>query len=355
MSVIQVENVSKQFAGGVTALDRLSLEIFDREILTIVGPSGCGKSTLLRLIAGLDVPSSGHIRIDGQSMENVPARDRNVAMVFQSYALYPHMTCYENLALNLRLRKLAAVEIEKRVREIAAMLQITDLLGKKPRELSGGQRQRVAVGRALIRRPRAFLLDEPLSNLDPLLRERVRHEFKELFRKVQAPVIYVTHDQTEAMTLADRIVLLDQGRIQQVGTPDELYQTPANRFVASFIGTPSMNFFEAKLSNGTFSLAGVQYETELSESGRVTIGVRPEAIQIGHGVTGRVSWVETLGANFLVGVKVDETILAALLRKRPATEMIDLAIDRTQIHVFDIDSGKNLRVHPSECPADREP
>jgi ABC-type sugar transport system ATPase subunit len=355
MSVIQVENVSKQFAGGVTALDRLSLEIFDREILTIVGPSGCGKSTLLRLIAGLDVPSSGHIRIDGQSMENVPARDRNVAMVFQSYALYPHMTCYENLALNLRLRKLAAVEIEKRVREIAAMLQITDLLGKKPRELSGGQRQRVAVGRALIRRPRAFLLDEPLSNLDPLLRERVRHEFKELFRKVQAPVIYVTHDQTEAMTLADRIVLLDQGRVQQVGTPDELYQTPANRFVASFIGTPSMNFFEAKLSNGTFSLAGVQYETELSESGRVTIGVRPEAIQIGHGVTGRVSWVETLGANFLVGVKVDETILAALLRKRPATEMIDLAIDRTQIHVFDIDSGKNLRVHPSECPADREP
>jgi ABC-type sugar transport system ATPase subunit len=355
MSVIQVENVSKQFAGGVTALDRLSLEIFDREILTIVGPSGCGKSTLLRLIAGLDVPSSGHIRIDGQSMENVPARDRNVAMVFQSYALYPHMTCYENLALNLRLRKLAAAEIEKRVREIAAMLQITDLLGKKPRELSGGQRQRVAVGRALIRRPRAFLLDEPLSNLDPLLRERVRHEFKELFRKVQAPVIYVTHDQTEAMTLADRIVLLDQGRVQQVGTPDELYQTPANRFVASFIGTPSMNFFEAKLSNGTFSLAGVQYETELSESGRVTIGVRPEAIQIGHGVTGRVSWVETLGANFLVGVKVDETILAALLRKRPVTEMIDLAIDHTQIHVFDIDSGKNLRVHPSECPADREP
>jgi multiple sugar transport system ATP-binding protein len=355
MSVIQLENVSKQFAGGVTALDRFSLEIRDREILTIVGPSGCGKSTLLRLIAGLDVPSSGHIRIDGQPMETVPARDRNVAMVFQSYALYPHMTCYENLALNLRLRKLDAKEIERRVHEIAAMLRITDLLRKKPRELSGGQRQRVAVGRALIRRPRAFLLDEPLSNLDPLLRERVRHEFKELFRKVQVPVIYVTHDQTEAMTLADRIVLLDQGRLQQVGTPEELYQTPGNRFVASFIGTPSMNFFETSLNNGTFLLAGVQYETELPKSGRVIIGVRPEAIQIGPEVTGHVSWVETLGANFLVGVKVGETILAALLRKRPVAEMIDLAIDRTQIHVFDIDSGKNLRVRPSECPADRQP
>ena len=347
MSVIRLENVSKEFAGGVTALEQLSLEVCDREIVTVVGPSGCGKSTLLRLIAGLDVPTSGRIRMDGQAIESVPARERNVAMVFQSYALYPHMTCYENLALNLRLRKLATSEIDQRVRETAAMLQITDLLGKKPRQLSGGQRQRVAVGRALIRRPRAFLLDEPLSNLDPLLRERVRHEFKELFRKVQVPVIYVTHDQTEAMTLADRIVLLDQGRLQQVGTPEELYHRPANRFVASFIGSPSMSFFEADLNNGSFMLAGIRYDTEVCVPGRVTVGVRPEAIQEGTELKGRVCWVETLGAHFLVGVALGDTMLTALLRNRPFAEMIDLTIDRAQIHVFDIDSGKNLRVYRS--------
>src|SRR5215510_4484711 len=343
MPVIRLENVSKEFGRGAVALDNLSLEIGDREILTVVGPSGCGKSTLLRLIAGLDSPTSGRIRLGGAAIETVPARERNVAMVFQSYALYPHMTCYENLALNLRLRKLAAAEIEKTVHEIAAMLQITDLLGKRPRELTGGQRQRVAVGRALIRRPRAFLLDEPLSNLDALFRERVRHEFRELFRKVQAPVIYVTHDQVEAMTLADRVVVLDRGRLQQVGTPEELYQKPGNRFVASFIGSPSMNFIETDLDSGTFLLAGVRHDTGVRMSGRVTIGIRPEALQVGPGVTGRVRWVETLGAHFLVGVEFDIVTLTALLRSRPAADTIDLSIDPAQIHVFDNKSGKNLR------------
>src|SRR6266481_3383242 len=279
MPVIRLENVSKEFGPGVIALDNLSLEIGDREILTIVGPSGCGKSTLLRLISGLDSPTAGRIRMDDQSIEAVPARERNIAMVFQSYALYPHVTCYENLALNLRLKKLATPEIDARVRETATLLEITELLAKKPRELSGGQRQRVAVGRALIRKPRAFLLDEPLSNLDALLRERVRHELRELFRKVHATVLYVTHDQTEAMSLADRIAVLDRGRLQQAGTPEELYQRPANRFVASFIGSPSMNFFETDLANGTFSLAGVSYDTGIRVSRRVTIGIRPEALQ----------------------------------------------------------------------------
>ena len=265
MPVIRLENVSKEFGRGVVALDNLSLEIGDREILTVVGPSGCGKSTLLRLIAGLDSPTSGRIRMDDQSIEAVPARARNIAMVFQSYALYPHMTCYENLALNLRLKKLPAAEIDARVRETATMLEITELLAKKPRELSGGQRQRVAVGRALIRKPRAFLLDEPLSNLDALLRERVRHELRELFRKVHATVLYVTHDQTEAMSLADRVAVLDRGRLQQTGTPEELYQRPANRFVASFIGSPSMNFFEADLDRGTFLLAGRRYDTGIRQ------------------------------------------------------------------------------------------
>jgi len=343
MPGISIENVFKQFPSGLIALDNLSLEIYDREILTVVGPSGCGKSTLLRMIAGLDSPTSGRIRMDGEAVENVPAQKRNIAMVFQSYALYPHLTCYENLALNLRLRKLAASEIDQRVRDTAAMLQITELLGKKPRELSGGQRQRVAVGRALIRRPRAFLLDEPLSNLDALLRERVRHELRELFMKVQAPVIYVTHDQVEAMTLADRVVVLDRGRLQQVGTPEELYQKPANRFVASFIGSPSMNFIETDLDSGTFLLAGVRHDTGVRMSGRVTVGIRPEALQVGPGVTGRVRWVETLGAHFLVGVEFDIVTLTALLRSRPAADTIDLSIDPAQIHFFDNKSGQNLR------------
>src|SRR5438132_2785363 len=312
MPIIRLENVSKEFGRETVALYNLSLEIGDQEILTVVGPSGCGKSTLLRLIAGLDSPTSGRIRMDSVSLETVPARERNVAMVFQSYALYPHMTCYENLALNLRLKKLPASEIDRHVQETAAMLEITDLLGKKPRELSGGQRQRVAVGRALIRKPHAFLLDEPLSNLDALLRERVRHELRELFRKVQATVIYVTHDQTEAMSLADRVAVLDGGRLQQVGAPEELYQRPANRFVASFIGSPSMNFFETDLSDGTFSLAGSRYDTGIRMSRRVTIGIRPEALQTGPGVKGRACRIETLGAHFLAGVKLDDKNLTAL-------------------------------------------
>src|SRR5437016_5008413 len=315
MPVIRLENVSKEFGRGVLALDNLSLEVGDREILTVVGPSGCGKSTLLRLIAGLDSPTSGRIRMDDESIETMPAHERNIAMVFQSYALYPHMTCYENLALNLRLKKLPLPEIDARVRETAAMLEITELLGKKPRELSGGQRQRVAVGRALIRKPRAFLLDEPLSNLDALLRERVRHELRELFRKVHATVLYVTHDQTEAMSLADRVAVLDRGRLQQIGTPEELYRGPANRFVASFIGSPSMNFFEADLDDGTFVLAGRHYDTGIRESRRVTIGIRPEAMRPGTNalsVIGSVCWTETLGAFFLLGVKGGEVMLTAL-------------------------------------------
>lgn len=343
MPAIQLEGISKHFPGGAIALDNISLEVQDREVLTVVGPSGCGKSTLLRLIAGLDSPTAGRILMDGQSVEALPARDRNVAMVFQSYALYPHMTCYENLALNLRLRKVSPADIDRRVRETAEILEISELLEKKPRELSGGQRQRVAVGRALIRNPRAFLLDEPLSNLDALLRERVRHELRDLFRKVKAPVVYVTHDQVEAMSLADRVAVLDRGRLQQVNTPAELYKRPSNRFVASFIGSPSMNLFEADLNQGVFLLAGVRYETGVQTSGRVTVGIRPDAFQHGNELKGRVAWIESLGAQFLVGVLCDGVTLTALVRDRPESDTIDLLIDRNQIHVFDKDSGTNLR------------
>ena len=252
MSAIRLEHVSRRY-GNHLALDDVSLEIQDQEIVTVVGPSGCGKSTLLRIIVGLDEPSSGSVWIDQQRVNSLPARLRNLAMVFQSYALYPHMTCYENLALNLRLQKMATDEIQRRVQETARTLEIEELLHKKPRELSGGQRQRVAVGRALIRNPRAFLLDEPLSNLDAQLRERVRHEMKELFYRIRATAVYVTHDQVEALTLADRVVVLDGGRIQQIGSPNELYSNPKNVFVASFIGSPSMNLFETELSDGKFA------------------------------------------------------------------------------------------------------
>ena len=255
---IRLSNVTKRYAGAVKAsapaLDGVSLDVEQREVVTIVGPSGCGKSTLLRIIAGLDFPTEGAIEIQGQAVNSVPARLRNIAMVFQSYALYPHMTCFENLALNLKLKKVSTAEIDRRVRETARLLEIGELLDKKPRQLSGGQRQRVAVGRALIRNPAAFLFDEPLSNLDAMLRERVRHELKELFRKVDATVVYVTHDQVEATTLADRVVVLDRGRVQQIGKPEELYRSPANQFVASFIGAPSMNLFDARLSEGAFQL-----------------------------------------------------------------------------------------------------
>jgi ABC-type sugar transport system ATPase subunit len=339
--VIRVEHVSRRF-GGITAVDDVSLEIQDREVVTVVGPSGCGKSTLLRIIAGLEQPTSGAVLIDGETMNEVPTRDRNLAMVFQSYALYPHMTCYENLALNLRLKKLPGDEIDRRVQETARTLEIEDLLKKKPRELSGGQRQRVAVGRALIRKPRAFLFDEPLSNLDALLRERVRHELKELFTKVHATVVYVTHDQIEALTLADRIVVLDKGRIQQIGTPEEVYRSPANRFVASFIGSPSMSLFEASLEDGRFSLDSETIDTGLEFSGLADVGIRPEAIRLEGQIQADVTWVENLGLNALVGLRAGDVSLTALAAQRPSGRSIRISFDPREIHVFEKKSGANV-------------
>ena len=351
MSTIRIEHISRAFS-GFAALTDVSLEIRDREVVTIVGPSGCGKSTLLRIIAGLEQPTSGNVWMDGQLANDIPTRSRNIAMVFQSYALYPHMTCYENLTLNLRLRKLPADEIDRRVQETAKTLEITDLLQKRPRELSGGQRQRVAVGRALIRNPQAFLFDEPLSNLDALLRERVRHELKELFLKLRATVVYVTHDQVEALTLADRVVVLDRGRVQQIGTPDELYRSPANRFVASFIGSPSMNIFEAVLIDGRFKLGSEVIDTGLNLSGTVEIGIRPEAIRFGGRIPATVSWTENLGLNTLVGVHVGAVALNALVRETPASGSVNISIDPKEVHVFEKGSGASLdrpRDHRTLC------
>jgi sn-glycerol 3-phosphate transport system ATP-binding protein len=354
MASIRLEHVSKEFVRGVEVLRDINLDVADREVLTIVGPSGCGKSTLLRIIAGLDSPTTGEVFIDDCRVNGISARDRNVAMVFQSYALYPHMTCYENLALNLKLKKCSEEEIHRRVQRTAEMLEIESLLDKKPRALSGGQRQRMAVGRALVRDPQAFLLDEPLSSLDAQLRERVRHELKELFTKVQAAVVYVTHDQIEAMTLANRVVVLNKGCVQQVGTPDELYRFPANYFVASFIGSPSMNLLDVHMSDGKFRMGGAEYSTGVHVSGPVSIGIRPEFLRIGAGMRGKVSWIENLGAHFLVGARVDEFSLVLLAAERPSSEFIDISINGAQIHVFEKTSGRNLRLGGSSDPADCE-
>jgi sn-glycerol 3-phosphate transport system ATP-binding protein len=354
MASIRLEHVSKEFARGVEVLKDINLQIADREVVTIVGPSGCGKSTLLRIIAGLESATTGEIFIDDRRVNGVSARDRNIAMVFQSYALYPHMTCYENLALNLRLKRCSEEEIDSRVRRTAKMLEIESLLDKKPRALSGGQRQRMAVGRALVRDPSAFLLDEPLSSLDAQLRERVRHELKELFTKVQASVVYVTHDQIEALTLANRVVVLNKGLIQQVGRPDELYDFPANRFVASFIGSPSMNIVDVHMTDGVFRIGGAQYGTGLRVSGPVSLGIRPEFLHVGDGMQGKVSWIENLGSHFLVGMRVDEFNLTMLTPKQPPTEIIGISMDEAHIHVFENTTGRNLRLSPSAGSLDSQ-
>jgi ABC-type sugar transport system ATPase subunit len=342
MATVRLERVSRYFAPDRPALLDVSLEVADREVMTVVGPSGCGKSTLLRILAGLDAPTSGEVFIDNAPMNRVPARDRNIAMVFQSYALYPHMTCRENLALSLKLKGTAEREVERRIRETADLLEIKDLLSKRPRELSGGQRQRVAVGRALIREPKVFLFDEPLSNLDALLREKVRHELKDLFRRLQSTVVYVTHDQTEAMSLADRVVVLVDGEVQQIGRPDDLYRRPANRFVASFIGSPSMNLFAAKLEDGVLPLGERRYPTRSSVSGNVEVGIRPEAIRLTSGESEQVLWTENLGSHVLCGVRCGEVMLTALSDRNPAMGSVSIGVDAKDIYLFDAVTGKNL-------------
>jgi sn-glycerol 3-phosphate transport system ATP-binding protein len=343
MASVRLQNVSRRFSRDFYALKDVSFEIKDQEVMTILGPSGCGKSTLLRLIAGLDQPSEGEIWIEGRPVNNIPARSRDVAMVFQSYALYPHMNCFENLSLNLTLRKTPQKEIDRRVRDTAQLLDIEDLLNKKPRELSGGQRQRIAVGRALIRNPKVFLFDEPLSNLDALLREKVRHELKGLFSRIKATVIYVTHDQVEATTLADRTILLDRGTIQQIGSPETLYRSPRNLFVASFIGSPAMNLLDASLVAGLFRLGAHAISTELNYSGPVKIGIRPEAVKIGNGIPATVAMVENLGARFLIDARVDRNSIMVLSEERPHSNFIKLLIHPKDIHVFDKNTGENLR------------
>lgn len=247
-----LENISKVYDNNVSAVSNFNLQVNDQEFIVFVGPSGCGKSTTLRMIAGLEDITSGDFYIDGKRMNDMPPKDRDIAMVFQNYALYPHMTVYDNMAYGLKLRKFSKSEIEKRVQNAAEILGLEPYLGRKPKALSGGQRQRVALGRAIVRDAKLFLMDEPLSNLDSKLRVQMRAEIAKLHLRLKTTTIYVTHDQTEAMTMASRIVVMKDGHIQQIGTPKEVYDTPENVFVGGFIGSPSMNFFEGKVVNGQF-------------------------------------------------------------------------------------------------------
>jgi sn-glycerol 3-phosphate transport system ATP-binding protein len=323
------QTVSKVFPGGTTAVDTLDLEIADGELMVLVGPSGCGKSTALRMIAGLEGPTSGTILIGERDMAGLSPGARDVAMVFQSYALYPHMTVRDNLAFPLRRRRMARDEIGRRVAATAEMLELGDLLRRKPAQLSGGQRQRVAMGRALIREPVAFLLDEPLSNLDAKLRTELRAELKRLHARLGTTMVYVTHDQIEAMTLGDRIAVMDRGRLQQVGTPNEIYRTPCNLFVARFVGSPAMNILPGPL---------------VGRGADVTAGVRPEAMHRARELPGGIPLeleaevVEPLGSDVYVhGYAGGEPVVARLPGnvQVSAGDRLPLAVDPADLHLFD--------------------
>ena len=350
MARLALENISKRF-GSVLAVDGVDLEIEHGEFVVFVGPSGCGKSTMLRMISGLESVTAGRVLIGGRDVTNVAPSRRGVAMVFQSYALFPHLTAAENIGFGLRLARVPKDEIARRVEEVAATLQIEALLGRYPRELSGGQRQRVAIGRSIIRDPQVFLFDEPLSNLDAALRVRMRLEIARLRDRLDATMVYVTHDQTEAMTLADRIVVFNHGRIEQVGAPVELYDAPANRFVAGFIGAPAMNFIpavieatqgrELRVRFGPVSLpAGRGCETA---PGEVTFGVRPEHLSIASGVeadfSGRVEIVEKLGAESLVHLQTGFSAEPVTIRISPERQIrpgedLPIRVERERFHLF---------------------
>jgi multiple sugar transport system ATP-binding protein len=287
MAEVVINDVSKIFPGGTTALDHIDLAVSDGEFLVLVGPSGCGKSTLLRIIAGLEDPTHGTVAIDGQVVNDLAPRERDIAMVFQNYALYPHMTVDENLGFSLRIAGLKRDQIRTQVHGVAETLALDQLLGRKPAALSGGQRQRVAMGRAMVRRPKVFLMDEPLSNLDAKLRVAMRGELMRLHQQDRTTTLYVTHDQVEAMTLGDRIAVLDQGRLQQVGTPEELYRSPANVFVAGFIGSPSMNLAQGRVSQGQLDLGSLKCplpQANCPPDGDVVVGFRPGALTLSPGI-----------------------------------------------------------------------
>ena len=348
---------------GVVAVQDFNLHIADKEFIVLVGPSGCGKSTTLRMIAGLEDISGGELYIGGKLMNDVEPKDRDIAMVFQSYALYPHMTVYENMAFSLKLKKLPKDEIDQRVRQAAEILDITQYLDRKPKALSGGQRQRVAIGRAIVRDPAVFLMDEPLSNLDAKLRNQMRAEIIKLRQRIDTTFIYVTHDQTEAMTLGDRIVIMKDGFIQQIGTPQEVFDHPANLFVAGFIGTPQMNLFDARLvkNNGKYAVSIDGVTVELSDEKQqrlsakdvpeqdVVLGVRPDHIMLcADGVKGKVDVSELMGSSVHLHITAGDKDVVVIVPTNgnaahfPMGSEVNMIFGGNVAHVFSKETEKNL-------------
>jgi len=366
MAQVVVDNVTKIYPGNVHAVQGVSLHIEDKELMVLVGPSGCGKSTMLRMVAGLEEITEGTIAIGDRVVNDIPPKDRDIAMVFQNYALYPHMTVYDNMAFGLKLRRYPRADIQQRVNEAAQILGIQDLLERKPKALSGGQRQRVAVGRAIVRKPAVFLFDEPLSNLDAKLRVEMRAELNKLHRRLETTMIYVTHDQVEAMTLGDRIAVMKDGTLQQVAPPLEIYDCPANQFVAGFIGTPPMNFLTGTLvaqdgslcfdeGTGTVRLPerfAAALEQRVGQ--RAVLGVRPEIILIRGDdasadardvLRAKVNVVEPLGDEMLLYLSTARHDLIAKVdahRRTDVGQELAIAFDVARSHVFDPDTGVNL-------------
>ena len=379
MASVRFENISKVFDKSVTAVAEFDLEIRDKEFVVLVGPSGCGKSTTLRMIAGLERPTSGKLYIGDTLVNDVAPKDRDIAMVFQNYALYPHMTVYENIAYGLRLRKFPKRVIDEKVREAARSLDITELLDRKPKALSGGQRQRVAIGRAIVREPKVFLMDEPLSNLDAKLRNQMRAEILTLRKRIDTTFVYVTHDQTEAMTLGDRIVIMKDGFIQQVGTPREVFAHPANQFVGGFIGTPQMNFFQGELlkENGRFWAQVGAYRVQLSDEKQerlfaadvqpqqVTVGVRPEHLQLAKaGIPAELGVREMMGSSVHLHLTAMEQDVVAVvsgmddsghfMNDIPAFGQVFLSFHGNAVHLFDPASETNLEWPSKQRKVDSE-
>lgn len=360
MSKISLRHLTKRF-GKVTAVDHLDLEVNDSEFMVLLGPSGCGKTTTLRMISGLETPDEGEIVIDGNTVNNIPPQKRDTAVVFQSYALYPHMKVYDNIAIPLKIRKKTKNEIHEKVLEVSEMLGVRDLLERKPGQLSGGQRQRVALGRAIIREPKVFLMDEPLSNLDAKLRLYMRVELKKLQKQIKTTTIYVTHDQAEAMTMADRIALMESGKLQQLAPPSEIFSNPSNFFVASFIGSPPMNFVDCSfVEKGGYLDAG-EFQIELQDGMRdllakettnekLTLGVRSEYIfvhkkRVKGSFPAKIYLVEPLGSEAIVNVKIGENLIK--IKENPAFtadigETVWISFDNNQIHLFSKKTGLAL-------------
>lgn len=365
MAEIKIEKLGKRYDKGALAVSDFNLHIRDEEFIVFVGPSGCGKSTTLRMIAGLEEITEGEFYIDGKRMNEVEPKDRDIAMVFQNYALYPHMTVFENIAFGLKLRKVKKAEVKKLVNEAAAILGLEDYLDRKPKALSGGQRQRVALGRAIVRDAKVFLMDEPLSNLDAKLRVQMRAEIVKLHRRLKTTTIYVTHDQTEAMTMASRIVIMKDGFIQQVGSPKEVYDFPENRFVGGFIGSPAMNFFEGRIEKGAYLMGDkvldipAQVMSMLKNEGyegkAVTLGIRPEHIHVNNEDLSGIPASEFEAVITVCELTGAETILHAVYAEQEFIARVDaattiepghtatLAFDMAHVHFFDDETGNRIK------------